>query len=103
MTIKKKKATAPATGDRIDLSGKVPQFKSFAFYAYQELANDNLTWIRIADPQALKIDDIQYATTTEIKAFQVKWSTLPKPTPFTFREFIKLFPHLCDGYKSLKK
>lgn len=103
MATKKRKATAPATGDRIDFSGKVPQFKSFALYAYRELVDENLEWIRIADPAALKLDDIQFATKLEIKAYQVKWSTKAKPTPFTFSEFIKLFPHLCQGYRALKK
>lgn len=58
--MKQKKTSAQ--GDKIDLGGKLPQFDAFAWFAYRELAQNNLSWIRIADPEALKVDDIQYAT-----------------------------------------
>ena len=32
----------PAEGDRLDLGGKLPQFKAFTFFAYKHLAAGDL-------------------------------------------------------------
>jgi len=93
---------APAEGDRIDLGGKLPQFDAFAHLVYQEMVRGNLAWVRIADVNAEKLDDIQYATHTEIHAYQMKWSNQEKPPPFTYRVFLELLPEMISGWKALK-
>ena len=96
-----KKNKASAQGDKIDLGGKLPQFDAFAWFAYRELAQNNLKWVRIADPQALKVDDIQYATFTHIHAYQVKWSNKEQPEPFSYVDLLNLIKSLSDGWKAL--
>mgnify|MGYP000583773555 CR=1 FL=1 len=98
-----KKVKAPSDGDRIDLGGKLPQFDEFAWLAYKELNYGNLDWIRVADPLALKLDDIQFSTRTEIHAYQVKWSNQENPPPFRFKEFSALLPEILSGWNSIKK
>ena len=93
---------APAEGDRIDIGGKLPQFDVFASFAYRELVNDNLSWIRVADPKAEKLDDIQYATKSEIHAYQLKWSNQNNPPTFSYNDFKPLFFECISGWKALK-
>ncbi|MCX6319263.1 MAG: ATP-binding protein [Bacteroidetes bacterium] len=94
--------TAPSDGDRKDLGGKIPQFDAFAFFAYKELVRNELEWIKVADNEALTLDDIQYSTKNEIHAFQVKWSNLPKPEPFSYVDLKNLLPEIFSGWKALK-
>lgn len=94
---------APSDGDRIDLGGKLPQFDEFAWLAYKELIYNNLDWVRIADPKALKLDDILYSTKIEIHAYQVKWSNQEKPPAFSFKDFLELFPEFSESWDALKK
>lgn len=93
----------PADGDRIDLGGKIPQFDAFAEFAYKELNAGNLEWIRVADPEALTLDDIQYATSSTIHAYQVKWSNQLKDDPLSYTDLKNLLPELVDGWKKLIK
>ncbi|MDO6431533.1 hypothetical protein Q4E93_13090 [Flavitalea sp. BT771] len=95
-------AKAASSGDKIDLIGKKPQFDLFARYAYEALKADELKLIRVGDPEAMKLDDIQYETSTEIHAFQVKWSGKKRPEPFYFRELEVLFPDLVDAWRRLR-
>lgn len=91
----------PSEGDRIDIGGKLPQFDAFAWFIYKELIQNNLDWIRVADPEAKKLDDIQYSTKSEIRAYQVKWSNLDKPAPFSYNDFVEILPEIHDGWKAL--
>src|SRR4051812_33411329 len=96
------KAIAPSDGDRKDLGGKIPQFDAFASFAYKELVRNELERIKVADNEALTLDDIQYSTKDETHAFQVKWSNLLKPEPFTYVDLKNLLPEIFDGWKALK-
>ncbi len=96
------KATAPADGDRKDLGGKKPQFDAFAAFAYKELVRNQLDWIKVADNEAMTLDDIQYSTKNQIHAFQVKWSNQLKPEPFTYVDLKNILPEIFDGWKALK-
>jgi tetratricopeptide (TPR) repeat protein len=96
------KTTAPADGDRKDLGGKLPQFDAFAYFAYEELRRGDLSWIRVADPEALTLDDIQYATEDRIHAYQVKWSNQSSPEPFSYTDFRNLVPEIVAGYNKLR-
>jgi hypothetical protein len=93
---------APSEGDRIDLGGKIPQFDAFASFAYKELVRGELEWIKVADKEALTLDDIQYSTKAEIHAFQVKWSNLVKPEPFSYVDLKNILPELFEGWKAQK-
>ncbi len=97
-----KKIVAPAAGDRIDIGGKKPQFEAFAHYIYQHLLKGDLDWVKIADDKADKLDDIQFATTSEIHAFQMKWSNQSKLPAFTYANFKQLLLEMIPGWKALK-
>ena len=90
-------------GDYIDLGGKVPQFKTFARIAYDALNQNQLVWIRIADPKAGILDDIQYATKTAVHAYQVKWSNKDDPTPFSYSNLLALLPDIIFSWQNLRK
>ncbi len=79
-----------ARGERAAIGVYLPQFDEFARFVYINLINKSLLWIRVADPQAEKLDDIQYATNNEIHAYQIKW-TISEAT-ITYRNFLDLFP-----------
>ncbi len=96
------KTTPPSDGDRKDLGGKIPQFDAFASFAYKELVRNELEWIKVADNEALTLDDIQYSTKNEVHAFQVKWSNQLKPEPFTYVDLKNLLREIFDGWKALK-
>jgi hypothetical protein len=95
--------TAPAMGERRAMGGMLPQYEAFARFAYQALLRNELVWIKIADPEAGKVDDIQYSTTTEVRAYQVKWSNKSVPTPFAFSEFKDLLPGFAAAWKAIRK
>jgi hypothetical protein len=96
MTISKN----PALGERAAMSGYLPQFDSFAFFVYKNLLNNQLEWIKVADPEAEKLDDIQYSTNSEIHAYQVKW-TLSDAT-ISYLKFCELLPEISSSWKKLK-
>jgi hypothetical protein len=89
-----------ASGERAAMGGYSPQFSEFAWFVYKELINENLKWIRIADPEAEKIDDIQYCTDKEIHAYQVKW-TIANDN-ISFADFKNLLPLIVKSWKGLK-
>lgn len=62
-------AAVSAAGERAALSGYLAQFNAFAWFAYHELVAERLEWVRLADPEAEKLDDIQYASATEVHAY----------------------------------
>ncbi|MGX1641288.1 hypothetical protein [Sphingobacterium sp. NPDC055431] len=93
-------STVSATGERAAIGGYLPQFDEFAWFVYLNLINEKLEWIRISDPIAEKLDDIQYLTTSELHAYQVKW-TIADAT-MSFANFIELIPLITSSWKSLK-
>lgn len=95
------KETISASGERAAIGGYLPQFDEFAWFVYLNLINKNLEWIRIADPKAEKLDDIQYSTHSEIHAYQVKWTI--SEANISFANFIQLFPLITSSWKNLKK
>ena len=64
----------PADGERRAMVGYVPQYQLAADFIYGALLEGTLEWIRIADPEAGQVDDIQIAAAGFLDAFQVKWS-----------------------------
>ncbi len=89
-----------ASGERAAIGGYLPQFDEFAWFVYLNLINNNLEWIRIADPKAEKLDDIQYSTYSEIHAYQVKWTIAE--AKISFASFTDLLPQITSSWKGLK-
>lgn len=92
----------PLSGERAAMGGFLPQFDAFAWFVYKELIYDNLTWVRVADPKAEKLDDVQYSTQTEIHAYQIKWSNQSPKNPFSYNNFKELFLECISSWRSLK-
>ncbi|MFO7852008.1 MAG: NACHT domain-containing protein [Bacteroidales bacterium] len=89
-----------ASGERAAMGGYLPQFDEFSWFVYLNLINKKLEWIRIADPKAEKLDDIQYSTYSEIHAYQVKWTIAE--ANISFAHFSKLIPLITSSWKNLK-
>ena len=89
-----------ASGERAAIGGYLPQFDEFAWFVYLNLVNNKLEWIRVADPKAEKLDDIQYSTYSELHAYQVKWTIAD--ANISFANLIELIPLITSSWKSLK-
>lgn len=96
-----KKEKVSASGEKAAMGGYLPQFDEFAWFVYLNLVNKKLEWIRIADPKAEKLDDIQYSTFSEIHAYQVKWTIAD--AKISFANFTDLIPKITSSWKKLKK
>ncbi|WP_324027789.1 NACHT domain-containing protein [Maribacter sp. BPC-D8] len=94
------KEIVSASGERAAMGGYLPQFDEFAWFVYLNLINKKLEWIRIADPKAEKLDDIQYSTHSEIHAYQVKWTIAD--ANISFANFTDLLPLIASSWKNLK-
>ncbi|MFN4233866.1 MAG: ATP-binding protein [Bacteroidia bacterium] len=92
--------TVSASGERAAIGGYLPQFDEFAWFVYLNLINNKLEWIRVADPKAEKLDDIQYATHSELHAYQVKWTIAD--ANISFANFTELITLITSSWKSLK-
>jgi len=92
--------TISASGERAAIGGYLPQFDEFAWFVYLNLINKKLEWIRVADPKAEKLDDIQYSTHSELHAYQVKWTIAD--ANISFANFIDLIPLITSSWISLK-
>ncbi|WP_375562985.1 AAA family ATPase [Bernardetia sp. OM2101] len=89
-----------AAGERAAIGGYLPQFNEFASFVYINIVNRQLEWIKVADPEAEKLDDIQYSTFSEIHAYQVKW-TINKEK-ISYKGFVELMPLLISSWKKIK-
>lgn len=86
-----------AKGERAAMGGYLPQFDEFAKLVYINLINGNLEWIKVADPKAGKLDDIQFSTSTEVHAYQVKWTI--SNAVISYKTFI---PLIVSSWVSIK-
>lgn len=91
----------PNTGETASLGGLDAQFYYFAQCVYNELSNNKLEWIKVADPEAGKFDDIQYSTSNKIHAFQVKWTFTNAKV--SLNDFKKILPDLAQSWRNLLK
>lgn len=97
----------PADGERAAVVGFSAQYRIAAALIYQAVWKGRLEFIRLADPEAGRVDDIQIATPGQLDAYQVKWSA--KTSSFTFSDLLSstgkkpaLIKQLADGWKTLK-
>jgi hypothetical protein len=97
----------PAMGERRAIGGYHPQYRVAAGLIIRALRNGTLEWIRVADPEAGRVDDLQLGAGVLIDAYQVKWSRFPQT--FTFNDLIgpstdrpSLISQLADGWRRLR-
>lgn len=92
----------PATGERAAMSGYTGQYTEFACRVYDCMQSDTLVEVRVADaPEKVGIlDDICYVTTTEVHAYQIKW-TINNET-FGYSDFISLIPDIMKSWIRVK-
>lgn len=98
----------PAQGERNATRGFTVQYRIAARLILGALAADTLEWIRIADPEAGRLDDIQIATGGRLDAYQVKWSEYESSLTFGGLTDPKdgkpsLVAQLADGWQRLSK
>jgi len=97
--------TAPGEGERYATRGYVGQYRTSAALILQYLRAGTLAWIRVADPQAGRVDDLQIGTESRVDSYQVKWSE--DAHPLTFRKLTRgeadgtpsLIGQLADGWQ----
>lgn len=71
--------TDPAHGERRAVSGYAGQYRVAAHLTYQGIRSGQLNWIRVADPEAGRVDDLQIGIDGRVDAYQVKWSQFAGP------------------------
>lgn len=102
----------PSDGERAALAGYIPQYRIAAELIYRSLTYGTLEWLKLADPEAGRVDDIQIATNNRLDAYQVKWGRAS--CQLSFNELItdkkrgakppkpSLINQLADGWIKLK-
>ncbi|MFA6091864.1 MAG: hypothetical protein WCU88_08085 [Elusimicrobiota bacterium] len=108
MKKKVKKPCPSAMGERRAISGFNGQYRVAAHLIIGTLRQDSLVAIRVADPEAGRVDDIQIVTPEAATGHQVKWSQFAGT--ITFNDLIKpskdkpaLIDQLADGWKRLRQ
>lgn len=102
------KSISPAEGERRATGGYFSQYQAGATLILQALKLKHLTSIRLADPDAGRVDDFQIITgSNRIDAYQVKWSR--DGGNITFNDLLtsskthpSLFNQLSDGWQRIK-
>lgn len=96
----------PAEGERRAVGGYSNQYKLAAQLILDALGHD-LEWIRVADPEAGRVDDIQISSPARLDAYQVKWNRAPRP--LTWGNLLEpsnvspgLLRQLADGWAQLR-
>lgn len=102
------RTTIPAEGERRAASGYRAQYLVGASLILQKLQNGDLEWIRVADPEGGRVDDLQIATTARVDAYQMKWHQYDET--FTLNDLTKdtdndpsLITQLADGWQELRR
>ena len=97
----------PAEGERNAIIGYDGQYRASASLILEGLLNAQLDWVRIADPEAGRVDDLQIGSQGRVDAYQVKWSQYPQL--FNFNELVGdnsstggLIAQLAQGWTTLR-
>jgi hypothetical protein len=105
-SVARRKHPSPGDGERRAMAGYVPQYDVAGVLILEALLN-GLEWIRVADPRAGRVDDVQYGTAGRVDGYQVKWGRAPRP--LTWHALLgstsKGTGHLrdlADGWKRLR-
>ena len=98
----------PSEGERRAISGYHGQYRVAASLILQGLREDRFEWIRVADPEALQVDDLLLGSRGRVDAYQVKWSQYGGT--LTFRDLGReagdapsLIAQLARGWQQLKE
>jgi len=99
-------AVAPAEGERRAIRGFAAQYLFAATRILASLRSRQLLWIRVADPEAGRVDDLQVGSRSQVDGYQVKWNRFP--AAFSFSDLRdgrggdrSLIAQLADGWKRL--
>lgn len=99
--------TPPAAGERRAIVGYHGQYAVGAHLVAQALEARTLDWIRVADPEAGRVDDLQLGSPGRLDAYQIKWSQYPGHLTFSALtassgDDQSLVRQLADGWTRLK-
>ena len=105
-------SSRPAEGERSAARGYSAQYRIAAELIYAALLEGDLEWIRVADPEAGRVDDIQVGRTGRVDAYQIKWGEYEGR--LTFRALVSkdgisrepqpsLLNQLSDGWTRLTR
>lgn len=91
-------------GERAAMGGYLPQYDIFAIDIYDAMEAGILEEIRVADMEENvgKLDDVVYATTDKVFAYQIKWSTDDAKT-IAYPAFKELIKQVVEGWRKLKQ
>ena len=99
---------SPGDGERRAIGGYHAQYRTSASLILRGLRDRRLQWIRVADPQAAQVDDLQIGSPGRVDAYQVKSSQYDGS--FTFRDLTvpqsgasALIRQLAEGWLTLKQ
>ncbi len=104
--------TPPAEGERRAIGGYASQYSVAADLILRALRAGQLQWIRLADPTAGRVDDLQIGDHLRVDAYQVKWATHPGTISFhnlttvrrdRGRESPSLINQLAQGWMRLRQ
>lgn len=99
-----KNKIAPGDGERRAQVGYVGQYRVQACLLIRALREGNLEWIKVADPEAKKLDDFQLGSPGRVDAYQIKSSAHPEA--MTFHQLTNgnpsLLSELAAGRKAIK-
>lgn len=97
----------PAEGERRAASGYRAQYLVCARVVLEALQSGDMAWVRVADPDAGRVDDLQIARTARLDAYQVKWAQYPGA--MTLNDLVRgtsvqpsLIAQLVDGWRRLR-
>ena len=98
----------PAAGERRAISGYYSQYRIASELILRQLRDGTLRWIRVADPEAGRVDDLQIGSQSRVDAFQVKSSLYGGN--FSFNDLTRgagtepsLIAQLADGWRRLRE
>jgi len=101
----------PADGERRAVRNLTAQYLVASTLIYAAIRSGELTWIRLVDPEAGRLDDIVIGRSGRVDAYQIKWSeyrqsvtfqNLITPSKVSGKPYPAPFRLMADGWKSLK-
>ena len=100
--------TPPAEGERRAVGGLRPQYLLSAARTVDCLRNGRRDWVRVADPEAGRVDDFQVADPSSVNAYQFKWSAHQGNFSFSDLKHSEdgkpsLIAQLLDGWRKLRQ
>ncbi len=109
------KSPKPAQGERAAMGGYYAQYLLAAELILRRLDEGRLEWVRLADPEAGRLDDFQIATPNRLDAYQFKWGRFPET--LTYNDLTRegkaegdggarrppLITQLAEGWRDLRR